>query len=47
MVYYDENEEYWGNKSSPVIDDCYNRLHIGGVKMFADGIGFYFYLITF
>jgi hypothetical protein len=36
MVYFDENEEYWGNTTSPIVDGR-NRLSVRGVKIFADG----------
>lgn len=37
MTYFDENGEYWGNTSKPLIDaNC--RLNARSVKIFADGM---------
>jgi hypothetical protein len=38
MTYFDENGEYWGNKSKPIIDDGNGRLGARSVKIFADGM---------
>ncbi|KAJ6628290.1 hypothetical protein B0H10DRAFT_211702 [Mycena sp. CBHHK59/15] len=36
-VFFDENEEYWGNKTKPIIDAGNGRLTARSVKIFADG----------
>ena len=40
MTYFDENGEYWGDKSKPIIDDGNGRLGARSVKIFADGMLF-------
>jgi hypothetical protein len=40
MTYFDENGEYWGNKSKPIINGGNGRLGARSVKIFADGIPF-------
>ncbi|KIM91971.1 hypothetical protein PILCRDRAFT_809968 [Piloderma croceum F 1598] len=37
MTYFDENGEYWGNKSKPIINGGNGRLGARSVKIFADG----------
>lgn len=38
MTYFDENGEYWGNKTQPLIDNGNSRLTARSVKIFADGM---------
>ncbi|KAF7979890.1 hypothetical protein HWV62_40681 [Athelia sp. TMB] len=38
MTYFDENGEYWGNKTEPIIAGASGRLNARSVKIFADGI---------
>jgi hypothetical protein len=40
MTYFDENGDYWGNKSKPLISDGTGRLGARSVKIFADGMLF-------
>ncbi|CAK5281440.1 unnamed protein product [Mycena citricolor] len=37
MRFFDEREEYWGNKTEPIIDAGNARLNARSVKIFADG----------
>lgn len=37
MRFFDENAEYWGNKSKPLIGAGNGRLNTRSVKIFADG----------
>ncbi|KAF7362054.1 putative amidohydrolase YtcJ [Mycena venus] len=37
MTFFDENGEYWGNKTKPIIDAGNGRLNARSVKIFADG----------
>lgn len=38
MTYFDENGEYWGNKTTPIIGGGNDgRLNVRSVKIFADG----------
>lgn len=37
MRFFDENGEYWGNKSKPLIGTGNGRLSTRSVKIFADG----------
>ena len=38
MTYFDENGEYWGNKTEPIIAGVSGRLNARSVKIFADGM---------
>ncbi|KAJ7350257.1 amidohydrolase family-domain-containing protein [Mycena albidolilacea] len=37
MTFFDENGEYWGNTTKPIIDAANGRLNARSVKIFADG----------
>jgi hypothetical protein len=37
MSFFDENGEYWGNTTKPIIDAGNGRLTARSVKIFADG----------
>ncbi|KAJ7124911.1 amidohydrolase family-domain-containing protein [Mycena epipterygia] len=37
MTFFDENGEYWGNKTKPIINAANGRLNARSVKIFADG----------
>jgi hypothetical protein len=37
MSFFDENVEYWGNKTKPIIDAGNGRLNGRSVKILADG----------
>ncbi|KAJ6593701.1 amidohydrolase family-domain-containing protein [Mycena capillaripes] len=37
MRFFDENEEYWGNKTKPIINAANGRLNARSVKIFTDG----------
>ncbi|KAJ7668392.1 amidohydrolase 3 [Mycena polygramma] len=37
MTFFDENGEYWGNKTKPIINAGNGRLNARSVKIFADG----------
>ncbi|KAJ7675109.1 amidohydrolase family-domain-containing protein [Mycena rosella] len=37
MTFFDENGEYWGNTTKPIIDAANGRLTARSVKIFADG----------
>ena len=37
MSYFDENQEYWGNRTEPLIGAGDGRLTARSVKIFADG----------
>ncbi|KAK7057396.1 putative amidohydrolase YtcJ [Favolaschia claudopus] len=37
MTYFDENVEYWGNTTKPIIDAGNGRLNARSVKIFTDG----------
>ena len=37
MTFFDENGEYWGNQTKPIIDAGNGRLNARSVKIFADG----------
>ncbi|RDB25349.1 putative amidohydrolase YtcJ [Hypsizygus marmoreus] len=37
MTYFDEDKEYWGNRTTPLIADGDGRLTARSVKFFADG----------
>lgn len=38
MRFFNETEEYWGDKIKPLIDAGNGRLHSRSVKMFGDGM---------
>lgn len=40
MVFFDENEPYWGNVTRPQLEIGNGRLSSRSVKMFADGLSF-------
>jgi hypothetical protein len=37
MSFFDENGDYWGNTTKPIIDAGNGRLNARSVKIFADG----------
>lgn len=37
MTYFDENKQYWGNLTTPIIGAGDGRLTARSVKIFADG----------
>jgi hypothetical protein len=41
MQYFDENADYWGNVSKPIIAAGNGKLTARSVKMFADGECYY------
>lgn len=38
MTFFDENGEYWGNKTKPMVGSPEGRLSARSVKIFADGM---------
>jgi hypothetical protein len=42
MTYFDEDGEYWGNRTKPLIDAGGGKLTARSVKIFADGMHFCF-----
>jgi len=40
MTYFDEDGEYWGNKTKQLIDAGGGKLTARSVKIFADGTRF-------
>lgn len=37
MTFFDENGEYWGNTTKPIVNAANGRLNARSVKIFADG----------